>query len=670
MIKAVQPAAKWKLLVVDANSAKLLNTICKSHDILQENVTVIEDMSQKRQPYPNYEAIYFVTPTAKTIDRIIADFKQEKPSYLAAHIFFISGLDEPLFDKIKKSGISKFIKSLKEMNVDFMAMEEQIFSFDMPLSLFPLYNPTGSVQQMTELSKISKKLLSLLITLGDSPFIRCYDPNENREGLAYKLGQMLQNDLDQLEKSDPDFPLPSEYRKTILIIIDRTFDMMAPFLHEFTYQAMMNDLICGDRSKHPEPNLPLTHPNYFSPIPMYLQLDETDTIWLLIRHWHFAEAVDYILNNFQKFLTENKAAGAALGNTSSLQGIDALKQMKDTLSSLPQFQALKAKFSIHINVAQECKVLFERRNLDLVASVQQDLATGETADGKSLKNAMLDLIPVLDNKNTTVNDKLRALIVYIIAMNGIQDMERQRLLSTAKVSPEDSQGITNLSLFDVKLSSTGKKEKDKGRYSYWGSYKQERKKRNKKDDSMPYDLSRYVPIVKRLIEDQINNSVPKDIVPWIKEPRPEDLGIASNTLKMFKFTSNGIVPPDPNYPNSLRTTRASWAGRARVKTSAKAKDTPKEVADWRRNGSRIILFSLGGLTYSEVRSCYEISKESQREIFMGSTFVYNPIQFLDVLKELHKTDTPALPASSPALTSPAEPKEEPKEKKGLFSKKK
>ena len=101
MIKAVQPAAKWKLLVVDSNSAKLLSNICKSHEILQENVTgmyqvinllplVIEDMSIKRQPFPNYEAIYFVTASARIIDKIISDFKQEKPIYLAAHLFFTS----------------------------------------------------------------------------------------------------------------------------------------------------------------------------------------------------------------------------------------------------------------------------------------------------------------------------------------------------------------------------------------------------------------------------------------------------------------------------------------------------------------------------------------------------------------------------------------------------
>jgi syntaxin-binding protein 1 len=295
--------------------------------------------------------------------------------------------------------------------------------------------------------------------------------------------------------------------------------------------------------------------------------------------------------------------------------------MKDTLTALPQFQSLKAKYSIHINICQECKVLFEKRNLDLVASVQQDLATGETADGRTLKNAMLDLIPVLDNKNTSAADKLRTLMIYIISMNGLQDMERKRLLETAKVTAEDSQAINNLAMLDITLSSSQskQKEKDKGRYSYWGSYKQERKKKKSKGgDAMPYDLSRYVPLFKRLLEDQIANNVPKDIFPWVVEPKPEEIGISSSSLKMFRFTSNGIVPPDPNYPLSLRTTRASWSGKSRVPKAANGIDKSKEQVEWRRNGPRIILFSLGGLTYSEIRSAYEISKESQRELYIGN----------------------------------------------------
>ena len=39
MIKAVQPQGKWKVLVVDPASLKLLNAACKMHEILEENVT-------------------------------------------------------------------------------------------------------------------------------------------------------------------------------------------------------------------------------------------------------------------------------------------------------------------------------------------------------------------------------------------------------------------------------------------------------------------------------------------------------------------------------------------------------------------------------------------------------------------------------------------------------
>jgi syntaxin-binding protein 1 len=503
-------------------------------------------------------------------------------------------------------------------------LEQQVFSFDMPLSLFPLFSPSSASQQTVELQKITKKLMSLLITLGDAPAIRYFDPKQSQDSIAAKLGNMVQAEIDNLHQVDEFYPEKNDYKKTVLLIVDRTFDMMAPFAHEFTYQAMFQDLVCGDKTKWPDlQGAGISHPLYFSPLTAYTSLDESDTIYSLIRHWHFAEAVDYILNNFNKFLTENKAASAALGNQSTPTGLDALKMMKDTLTALPQFQALKAKYSIHINICQECKVLFERRNLDLVASVQQDLATGETADGKTLKNAMLDLIPVLDNRNTSAADKLRSLMIYIISMNGVQDMERKRLLETAKVSAEDSQAINNLAMLDINLSSAQmtNKEKDKGRYSYWGSYKQERKKKKSKgEDAMPYDLSRYVPLYKRLMEDQIAHNVPKEIFPWVKEPKPDELGISTNSLKMFKFTSNGIVPPDPNYPLSLRTTRASWSGRSRAPKSANGADKSKEQIDWRRNGSRIILFSLGGLTYSEIRSAYEISKEAQREVYIGIVF--------------------------------------------------
>ena len=84
-------------------------------------------------------------------------------------------------------------------------------------------------------------------------------------------------------------------------------------------------------------------------------------------------------------------------------------------------------------------------------------------------------------------------------MNGVQDIERSKLLEASKITAVDSQAINNLSLMDVNLTY-GVTKKDRGRYSYWGSYKVERKKRKKGKDDLPYDLSRYVPLLKRVVE--------------------------------------------------------------------------------------------------------------------------------------------------------------------------
>jgi syntaxin-binding protein 1 len=38
LIKTVNPTGRWKLVVVDSLSNKILNSACKMYDILEENV--------------------------------------------------------------------------------------------------------------------------------------------------------------------------------------------------------------------------------------------------------------------------------------------------------------------------------------------------------------------------------------------------------------------------------------------------------------------------------------------------------------------------------------------------------------------------------------------------------------------------------------------------------
>jgi syntaxin-binding protein 1 len=105
-----------------------------------------------------------------------------------------------------------------------------------------------------------------------------------------------------------------------------------------------------------------------------------------------------------------------------------------------------------------------------------------------------------------------------------------------------------------------------------------------------------------------------------------------------------LVATDPKFPFSLRTTRANWVHEKKEADKPIVNDDRNLIT---KNGPPIIIFMLGGLSFSEMRVAYEISKEWNRDIYIGksrnfiikgTTAIYNPTQLVDILKELHKSD--------------------------------
>lgn len=86
--------------------------------------------------------------------------------------------------------------------------------------------------------------------------------------------------------------------------MDRTIDLFAPLLHEFTYQAMVHDL------------LPLVEGNkvYYRPAATQMEtvdkgkdqeLSEQDSIWVKYRHLHMKDLLDELIKDFNAFKAQN-----------------------------------------------------------------------------------------------------------------------------------------------------------------------------------------------------------------------------------------------------------------------------------------------------------------------------------------------------------------------------
>jgi syntaxin-binding protein 1 len=76
-------------------------------------------------------------------------------------------------------------------------------------------------------------------------------------------------------------------------------------------------------------------------------------------------------------------------------------------------------------------------------------------------------------------------------------------------------------------------------------------------------------------------------------------------------------------PASLRSSRPQWAERAKTRTVKE----PKQ---------RLVIFQLGGMTYSEIRSVYQVASASNRDVFIGSSHITTPKTFLQDLGDLDK----------------------------------
>lgn len=213
--------------------------------------------------------------------------------------------------------------------------------------------------------------MSVCVSLGEYPTIRYYRPRNplpthESHVLSSILAEAVQKEIDTYAHFNHDFPPPSNKRPPgTLLIVDRAMDLYAPFVHEFTYQAMAHDLLPvrdGDKVTY-RTVLNEGRPDQEE---KDMEIGEKDRIWVDNRHRHMKDTIEKLMSDFQKFIADNPHfANQSADNATNLNTI------KDMLADLPKFQELKEAYSLHLSMAQDCMNIFQKNKLGDLASLEQ-----------------------------------------------------------------------------------------------------------------------------------------------------------------------------------------------------------------------------------------------------------------------------------------------------------
>ncbi|KAG8511599.1 Syntaxin-binding protein 3 [Galemys pyrenaicus] len=331
-------------------------------------------------------------------------------------------------------------------------------------------------------------------------------------------------------------------------------------------------------------------------------LEEDDDLWVRIRHRHIA----VVLEEIPKLMKEISSTKKATEGKTSLSALTQLmkkmphfrKQITKVsnivseIKKLKCFKKLTSLFQqvVHLNLAEDCMSKF-KSNIEKLCRTEQDLALGTDAEGQKVKDSMRVLLPVLLSKNHDNYDKIRAILLYIFSINGTTEENLDKLIQNVKIENE-SEMIRNWSYLGVPIVPPVRNTKfcmNLSRCIFKSNkrvFASQQGKPLRKDRSAEetFQLSRWTPFIKDILEDAIDNRLDSKEWPYCSQ-----------------------CP-------------AVWNGSGAV--SARQKPRANYLED-RKNGSKLIIFVIGGITYSEMRCAYEVSQAHKScEVIIGKTFVF------------------------------------------------
>lgn len=514
------------------------------------------------------DAIYFIEPSEPSVKHIIRDFNIPGSAYYKnAHIFLTHNGDSVLDTLSKYSNVVSSIKTFRIANLDYIPIEQRSFIFGDQNSFIKLYSADSNTLE-DSCNLIVQQLFSICTSF-NYPIIRYARSHPLSAAITAKLCGLME--LKEIEMKN---------ENSVLLLVDRTHDLISPLIHEFSYQSMLADILgLGENGKlvyKKESGL-----NEGKDI----ILNEKDKIWTKTRHWHI-EAVHQKIASSAKHLHYEQSSSEI--KKQELEKKGDLKGLFELAKAVPINQSLASKLSDHLDLVSLCYSYFKENFIEELSTLEQDLSTGLTSNFKKIEynKVYKALKNIMNNPKISLNNKLRLLMINL--NTGPTKENWKKLLANIP-----QHGINVLRNYREILRTTSRQKQT----------------RPPQADEFNYTLQRYKPALYNILKDLINDKLCQDEFPYFYHNDKDKL------CDRIKCEKSKWKRTDSKY---------KW------KSILKRSKSDQSVESTSR---RIIIFMIGGLSLNELRACYELSNESV-SIYAGSTHLLTPEKFIKDIQRI------------------------------------
>ncbi|KAL7506650.1 hypothetical protein ACHAXN_003907 [Cyclotella atomus] len=450
LVTADGRATGMKVLLLDATTTQIVSCVSSQSEILGRQIYLVSRLGDqgtkngghslefKEEAHTGHmKAVVFIRPTQSNIGLLIQELSQ--PRFSEYHIFFSGIVSPSLLNLLAESDEKERVKQVQEFYADFLPINEDLWSLNCRNTL-----QMDTKQQNMLYDRNLMGLQSMLLAMKRRPYAIRYQGSS-------RVAKKLAGDIHESISNDDIFHFRrgagGNTGNFLLLIVDRMDDPVTPLLSQWTYQAMVHELLGLNNSRvilRGAPNVSKDLEEVvLSSAPGH------DTFFASHRNSNFGELGEAIQKLLQDYQARSKEHSA--GNLRSIE------DMQNFMDKYPELRSQSHTVSKHVAIMGELARLVEVCSLMDVSAFEQDLACSEDQAGH-----LRQLMTKLDQASIKIPDKLRLGMLYALRY---ENSSPKNAISAVKEAMKRG-GVppSNVALVDAVLRYAGSSVRGPGLY--------------------------------------------------------------------------------------------------------------------------------------------------------------------------------------------------------------
>ncbi|KAG7225227.1 hypothetical protein INR49_014617 [Caranx melampygus] len=337
--------------------------------------------SQNRDSMKHLKAICFLRPTKENVEHLIQELR--RPKYSVYFIYFSNVISKSEIKALAEADEQEVVAEVQEFYGDFIAVNPHLFSLNLQGVA------RGRSWEPSMLSRCTQGLTSVLLALKKCPMIRYQLSSDMSKRLGESVKQIITKEYELFDFRKTEVP-------PLLLILDRSDDAITPLLNQWTYQAMVHELLGLNNNRIDLSRVPGISKD-LREVVLSAENDEFYANNLYLNFGEIGTNIKNLMEDFQK----KKPKGQ--------QKLESISDMKAFVDNYPQFKKMSGTVSKHVTVVGELSRLVSERQLMEVSEVEQELACQNDHS-----NAQQSVRRLLQNPRLSELDAVRLVMLYAL----------------------------------------------------------------------------------------------------------------------------------------------------------------------------------------------------------------------------------------------------------------